>query len=171
MPAPAEATASYRLSVTAVGNSQTRWDAYFMELARLVASKSKDTSTKVGTVIVGQGNTILSTGYNGFPRGVDEEVLPSRTDRPEKYFWTEHAERNAVYNAALNGVKLCYSRAYSTSHPCVDCARALIQSGVMELMIPTKKNDPLFEAGGWEENCAKARELLVAAGVVVSNAV
>jgi dCMP deaminase len=156
-----------------MSNSQARWDAYFMEMAHLVASKSKDDSMKVGCVIT-QGNTVTSTGYNGFPRGIDDDAVPARCERPEKYFWTEHAERNAVYNAALNGAKLCYSIAYSTAHPCVECARAFIQSGVMELYIPTKKNDPFFESGrwdDWEEQFTKAREILDAAGVIVHNVI
>lgn len=157
-----------------MSNSQARWDTYFMEMAYLVASKSKDESMKVGTVLVTQGNTIVSTGYNGFPRGVDECALPARHIRPEKYFWTEHAERNAVYNAALNGVKTEYTIAYSTAHPCVDCARAFIQAGVIEIYIPIKKNDPFFEQGrwdDWEEQFTKAREILDAAGVIVHNVV
>ena len=136
-------------------NSDARWHSYFMDVAKA-------------------NNTILATGYNWFPLGVDEEVLPARRVRPEKYFWTEHAERNAVYSAALNGVKLCYSIAYSTAHPCVDCARALIQAGVTDLYIPTKKNDPFFKAGrweAWEDKLEKALEILAASGVIVHHVV
>jgi len=146
-----------------------------MEMAYLVASKSKDKSIKVGCVLVCPNNTMISSGYNGFPRGVDEEGLfPERYERPEKYNWTEHAERNAVYNAALNGVKTQYSIAYSTCHPCVDCARALIQAGVREVYIPSKINDPFFDAGrwdDWEESFMKGIEILQAAGVKVNHVV
>lgn len=141
-----------------------------MDVAKVVASKSKDKSMKVGTVIVSANNSILASGYNGFPRGVDEEVLPARSERPEKYFWTEHAERNAVYNAALNGVKLCYSIAYSTAHPCVECARAFIQSGVSDLYLPIKENDALTLAGrweAWEDQIDKSLEILDASGVII----
>ena len=154
--------------------SDVRWHAYFMEQAQFVASKSKDESLKVGTVLVTANNTIASTGYNGFPRGVDEDECPERNERPEKYQWTEHAERNAVYNAALNGVKTQYSTAYSTSHPCVECARALIQAGVVALYIPTKHNDPFYKMGrwaDWEESLLKALEILKAAGVKVNHVV
>ena len=156
-------------------SSGVRWAAHYMEMATLVSSKSKDKSMKVGCVLVNPNNTVLSTGYNGFPRGVEEvEYSPERHEPPEKYFWAEHAERNAVYNAAFNGVKTQYATTYSTSHPCVDCARALIQSGVAELYIPTKVNDPFFKAGRWdywEESFMKALEILKAAGVKVNHVV
>ncbi len=155
-------------------SSETRWTAYFMEQAKLIASKSKDESMKVGCALVSQNNTIISTGYNGFPRGVDESEDPDRNKRPEKYQWTEHAERNAVYNAALNGVKTQYAKAFSTAHPCVECARALIQSGIVELYIPTKHSDPFYKAGrwvDWEESLLKALEILKAAGVKVTHVV
>lgn len=155
-------------------SSELRWAAYFMEQATLVSSKSKDESMKVGCVLVNQNNTVISTGYNGFPRGVDEDEEPDRNKRPEKYNWTEHAERNAVYNAALNGVKTQYSKAYNTAHPCVECARALIQAGVIELWLPSKHNDPFYQAGrwaDWEESLMKALEILKAAGVKVNHVV
>lgn len=154
--------------------SSEEWHAYFMELAYLVASKSSDDSIKVGTVLVTPNNTIASTGYNGFPRGVDENEHPERKKRPEKYNWTEHAERNAVYNAALNGVKTQYSIAYNTSHVCVDCARALVQAGVREVYLPSKDNDPFFDVGrwdNWEESFMKGLEILNAAGVIVHHVV
>ncbi len=154
--------------------STARWHAYYMEVATLVSSKSKDQSMKVGCVLVSPNNTVISTGYNGFPRGVDEDFDPDRKKRPEKYLWTEHAERNAVYNAALNGVKTQYSTAYSTAHPCVECARALIQAGVTYLYIPTKHSDPLYKNGrwvDWEESLLKALEILKAAGVIVNHVV
>ena len=156
-------------------SSETRWDAYFMKMAHFVASKSKDQSIRVGCVLVSKNNTIISTGYNGFPRGIDEEEYHTeRYEPPEKYFWTEHAERNAVYNAALNGVKTQYARAYSTSHPCADCARAFVQAGVSEVFLPTKKNDPFYKEGRWDdwaESYTKGLEILKAAGVKVNHVV
>jgi dCMP deaminase len=113
------------------------WDEYFIKHAMLVSEKSKDPSTKVGCVLVGGDNEILSTGFNGFSRGVDE-LIPERWDRPEKYKWVEHAERNAIYNAARNGVRLKGARAYLNWEPipCTDCTRALIQSGIVEIIGP-----------------------------------
>lgn len=155
-------------------SSETRWAAYFMDMAHLAASKSKDTSMKVGCILINQNDTIISTGYNGFPRGVDEDEYLERNERPEKYNWTEHAERNAIYNAALNGQKTQYATAYATSHPCVDCARALAQAGIRELYIPTKHSDPLYKKErwvDWEESLLKALEILKAAGVKVTHVV
>ena len=85
-----------------------KWHYRFMELAKLVATWSKDTSTKTGAVIVGPDKEIRATGYNGFVRGVDDDVF-ERFERPTKYDFFEHAERNAVYNACLCGtcVKGC----------------------------------------------------------------
>lgn len=111
------------------------WDDYFMGMARHAATKSKDRSVKVGAVIVGRGNAILSTGWNGFPRGVDDYV-EERHERPTKYLWTEHAERNAIFNAASLGVPLWGSTLYTTLMPCCDCARAIIQSGIHLVVTP-----------------------------------
>lgn len=114
--------------------SRDEWDAYFMGLAHAVATKSKDRSTKVGAVIVGTDDqAILTTGWNGFPRRVSDNIM-SRHDRPEKYFWTEHAERNAIYNAVRRGVPLMGSTIYTTLYPCCDCARAIVQSGIAHLV-------------------------------------
>jgi dCMP deaminase len=106
-----------------------------MGLANLVASWSEDTSRKVGAVIVGSGNAVLSTGYNGFPRGVNAHA-PERHSRidGEKYHWFEHAERNAIFNAARNGIKIEGSTLYCTSFPCSNCMSAIIQSGCIRLV-------------------------------------
>lgn len=151
-------------------DSENGWDDYFMKMVTLVASKSKDRSMKCATVIVGEGNTVLTTGYNGFPRGVDDDNEEYHK-RPAKYAWTEHGERNAIYNAARNGVKLLESRAYITGYPCVDCARALVQSGVVEIIIPTKENDPFFKMGrwdDWEESFNNAKEIFKAGHIMVT---
>jgi dCMP deaminase len=89
---------------------------------------SKDPSTKVGCLLVRE-TIILSTGYNGIPRGVKD--LPERMERPAKYLWTSHAEENAVAQAARNGVRVEGATAYVTHHPCSRCARSLIQAGVV----------------------------------------
>jgi deoxycytidylate deaminase len=81
------------------------WTEYFLGIAEQVKLKSKDESTQIGAVIVGIDNEILSTGYNSFPRGMDDSKK-ERQERPEKYFWFEHAERNVIYNAARIGVSL-----------------------------------------------------------------
>lgn len=109
------------------------WDDYFAQMAKLVATKSKDKSTKVGCVIVGPNHEIRTTGYNGFCRGV-EDTIDCRHEKPEKYFWTEHAERNAIFNAARNGIALDGCTAYTTMVPCADCTRGLIQSGIKKIL-------------------------------------
>lgn len=138
------------------------WDQYFMTLARHVSSRSKDRSTKVGCVIVGPDNEIRSTGYNSFPRGINDDA-EERHARPEKYLWTEHAERNAIYNAARVGVALKGCRAYLPWFPCMDCARALVQSGIVELIaIQPDLNDPK-----WGEDFKRVGTLLSEAGVAL----
>ena len=88
------------------------WDEYFMKMALAALARSKDRSTQVGAVIVGDGDNVLTTGYNSFPRGMDDDE--SWHERPFKYLVTEHAERNAVYAAARHGVRLLGSRIYVT---------------------------------------------------------
>ena len=116
------------------------WDELFIMQAAVFAQKSKDPSTKVGCVIVGDDNAVLSMGFNGFPRGINEHDK-NRWKRPEKYNWVEHAERNAIYNAARHGINLKGSRLYLNWDPkgiCSDCARALIQVGIKEVIGPDK---------------------------------
>lgn len=138
-------------------SKQYEWDKYFLEMARFVASKSKDNSTKCGCVIVGRNNQVLSTGYNGFPRGTEYDD-PKKSERPHKYFYTEHAERNALYNACRHGIMLEGSTAYATGPPCHDCARGLIQSGIMNVVIPVKHNFHL-RMTDWGDSCRTAKEL------------
>jgi dCMP deaminase len=120
------------------------WDARFMGLARHIAEWSKDRSRRVGCVIVGPDCVIRATGYNGFPRGLDDEPA-WRHDRPAKYQWTEHAERNAIYNAARLGVSLSGCNMYLPWFPCVECARAIVQVGIHELICePYDAADPVW---------------------------
>jgi dCMP deaminase len=142
--------------------AKTNWDRRFMELARHIATWSKDRSTKVGVVIVGLDNDVRATGYNGFPRGIDDDV-EDRHDRPHKYRWTEHAERNAIYNAARAGVPLAGCRMYLPWFPCMDCARAIVQSGIDELVAL----EPDVTHATWGEDFLYALELLTEAGVKV----
>ena len=113
------------------------WSDYFFEICKSVSLKSKDPSYKVGCVIVGEDNEIKSTGFNGFPSGVQDsmEFVPRRYERPEKYVWTEHAERNAIYLASRNGVSLKNCKIYVNWMPCAECARAIIQSGIREVHV------------------------------------
>jgi dCMP deaminase len=109
------------------------WNEYFFNIAEAVKLKSKDLYTQIGSVIVGKDKEILSTGYNSFPRGLDDSKI-ERQERPEKYFWFEHAERNAIYNAARIGVSTEGSEIYLTCDiPCPDCARAIINAGIKKI--------------------------------------
>jgi len=141
------------------------WTEYFLGIAEQVKLKSKDKSTQIGAVVVGEGRNILSTGYNSFPRGLDDS-LQERQERPEKYFWIEHAERNAIYNAALEGVSLKNSTIYLTSGlPCMDCARGIVNSGIKIVWckrVCTTKNKEK-----WEESQKKSLQLLNECGVEV----
>lgn len=141
------------------------WDSYFVAIADVVRTKSKDTSTQVGAVIVGQDNQIVSTGFNGFPRGVDE-TDPARWERPVKYQYVEHAEKNSVYNAARTGVSLIGCTLYLVGMgppcmPCTECAKAIIQSGIARVVGKSYKALP--EA--WADNVAFAASLLEEANV------
>ena len=107
------------------------WDEYFMGIAKLAALRSKDPSTQVGACIVSQDNIIISTGYNGMPKGCSDDEYPwSREGGETKYPYVVHAELNAVLNA--NGRDLRGSKLYVALFPCNECAKAIIQSGVKE---------------------------------------
>lgn len=122
-----------------------KWDARFLRLAREVASWSKDRSTRVGAVIVAEDKTPSSYGYNGFPRGIDDDAA-ERHARPDKYDWTEHAERNAIYNATRTGQTLLKNTIYVTHVPCPDCARAIIQVGIKRVVVDqASKKDADFQ--------------------------
>lgn len=108
------------------------WDAYFLDMAGLVAGRSEDPSTKVGCVIVGPDREVRSTGYNGMPRGV--RAYPERLERPEKYLYFSHDAISAIGNAARSGVSLKGCSFYSTHAPCAGCARALIQAGIRRVV-------------------------------------
>lgn len=113
------------------------WDTFFFKMCSLISEKSKDPSTQVGCVIVGPNNEVRSMGYNGLPRRVvdDPKLVPERNERPNKYFYYEHAERNAIYNAARVGIPLAGCKLYVGGIPCSDCARAIIQSGISEVIV------------------------------------
>ena len=141
------------------------WTEYFIGIAEQVKNKSKDINTQIGAVIVGRDKEILTTGYNSFPRGLNDELL-ERQGRPEKYFWFEHAERNAIYNAARIGVSLKESTAYLTSGlPCMDCARGLIQAGIKKVVC--KQNCTTKNKDKWEEQQKRSLILFSECGVEV----
>ena len=114
------------------------WDEYFMGMAMLAAKRSKDPNTQVGACIVSQDNIIISTGYNGMPKGCSDDEYPwERTGEDTKYPYVVHAELNAVLNA--NGRDLRGSKLYVALFPCNECAKAIIQSGVKEVLYLSDK--------------------------------
>lgn len=117
------------------------WDQFFMTLAFFVAMKSKDPSTKVGSVIRGLKNEIVSAGYNGFPRGVDDSKK-ERYQRPEKYSWICHSEENAIDNANKMDLDGCVL--YTQWVPCSSCTKRIIQSRIKEIVVYYGHDDNKF---------------------------
>jgi len=141
-----------------------KFDDYFMNMAYLVAMKSKDESTHIGAVVVGVDNEVRSVGYNSFPRGIQDNI-PERQARPEKYYWFEHAERNAIYNATLLGTSLKGCRIYTNGIPCMDCARSVVQSGIKEVIVDKYWDDNNDDI--WIENAKRTKVLFQEAGVKI----
>lgn len=116
------------------------WDEYFMGVALLASLRSKDPSTQVGACIVGPDNIILSTGYNGFPRGCSDDEFPWEREGLEtetKYPFVVHAELNAILNAG--GKSLRDARIYVALFPCNECAKSIIQAGIREVIYLSDK--------------------------------
>lgn len=111
-------------------NRADDWDNMFFATATLWSRKSHDAQTQCGCVLV-KNKTIISTGYNGFIRSIDDTVLPDT--RPAKYPFMIHAEANAVYNAAREGQSTMGARAYVTAIPCRNCLQMLWQCGITEI--------------------------------------
>lgn len=141
-----------------------KWNKRFMELAFLVASWSKDPSTKTGAVVVGPDKEIRATGYNGPVRGVDDDVQ-ERFERPVKYEFFEHAERNALYNACLTGVSLKGCVMYATHAPCTDCARAIIQAGIKTVVTNKIVIDENTPKNTWRDKLIYSEQMFREAGV------
>jgi dCMP deaminase len=140
------------------------WNEYFINIAHQVKLKSKDQKTQIGVVIVGKDNEIVSTGYNSFPRGINDD-LQERQERPEKYYWFEHAERNAIYNAARIGVSTLGTTMYMTCDiSCADCARAIINAGISNVVF-SKTNKPWREE--WKQSAERSIQMFKEAGIDV----
>lgn len=123
-------------------NSTARpeWSDYFLGLAKVVSQRSHDKHTQHGCIITDRNHRILGVGYNGFPKGLDDNNLP--TDRPDKYPWMIHAERNALSNCVIrpdNGI------AYVTGQSCNDCIMALWQEGITTVYMIDTHGTQLFD--------------------------
>ncbi len=155
-----------------------KWDNRFLKLAFNISEWSKDPSTKVGCVIVRpETRTILSTGYNGLPRGIKDTVA-RLSDQDFKYHVTTHAEINAICNAARDGVNINGADLYSTWVPCAghdhgafpSCASAIIQAGIKSVIVPVhiiperwmksfKMSQQLFKEAGVEYRTIEMKEI------------
>ena len=135
------------------------WDEYFMGMAVLSALRSKDPNTKVGAVIVSPDNKVISIGYNGMPRLVDEEQLSWNKGEglDSKYLYVCHAEFNAILNTQVGGT-LKGATLYVTLFPCNECAKAVIQTGIREIVY---LNDKYAD----QVNFQASRKMLELAGV------
>ncbi len=133
------------------------WDEYFMGVALLASKRSKDPNTQVGACIVDGGNIILSTGYNGFPYGCSDDDFPWERDGEDtKYKYVVHAELNAILNARgkdLKGAKL-----YVDLFPCNECAKAIIQSGIGEVVY-------LYDKYADSKETIASKRMLTSAGI------
>ena len=125
-------------------------------------SRSKDRSTRVGAVVIDEDFNLRISGYNGMPRGIDDNV-EDRHERPVKYLWMSHAEENCVAQAARVGVSLKGCTLLVTSlFPCTTCSRLIIQSGIVRVLAPQTP-----ENARWDGEASVALEMLNEAGVEV----
>jgi dCMP deaminase len=147
------------------------WDQLYITMCYLIGMRSKDEHTHVGSVVVDSDNVLVATGYNSLSRGIENDIHGKRLSREggEKYYWIEHAERNAIYNAARRGTQLKGCKIYVPWIPCADCARAIIQTGISEVVV--HKNGQEFYSnhtnGQWEDSHSRTIEMLKEAGVDV----
>lgn len=133
------------------------WNEYFMGVAILASKRSKDPNTQVGACIVDENNIILSTGYNGFPYGCSDDEFPwDRRGEDTKYKYVVHAELNAILNA--RGKNLNNARIYVDLFPCNECAKAIIQSGIKEVVY-------LYDKYADTKETIASKKMLASAGV------
>ena len=138
----------------------------YMAVAQAISALSKDQSTQVGALVVGKGGEFVASGWNGAPRGcsADDGSDPRGLVRPEKYFWFSHAESNAIINAARVGTPLLGSSIVVTHFPCMDCARAIVQAGIVKVI--TKRVPKEFYER-WQEHVDRSITLFAECGVEV----
>lgn len=123
-----------------MNNSKINWNEYFMGLAIFSSMRSKDTHTKVGACIVNEKKRVVGLGYNGMPNGCSDEELPwkyGETNLNTKYYYVVHAELNAIINAYQKDLAGC--TLYTTLFPCCECTKAIIQSGIKEIVYYSDK--------------------------------
>lgn len=139
----------------------TEDDIFYMADCQDYALRSPDPSRKTGATIVNRRGEITARGRNHFPFGIS--CTDARLERPAKYKWIEHAERDAIYSAARRGIRTAGSRMYLTWYPCADCARAIIQAAIVELIC----REPDWSDPRWAEDFSIVNEMLSEARVAV----
>jgi dCMP deaminase len=151
------------LELKEMDNEPDRWDLRYFRLADHISEWSKDT-TRVGAIVVGKNRRHISMGYNGFPPGVQD--APERiAHRPTKYLFTQHAERNAMDNAAFDCTD---ATLVTTMFPCVECAKSLISKGITRL-VSAQPPQPLPSGeASWRDTVPVAVEMLHEAGVRIT---
>lgn len=139
---------------------QEKWDKRFLRVAQEISTWSKDPSKQIGAVAVNSDRRILATGYNGFPKGIEDR--PERyIDRTIKYDLVVHAEMNCIYNATFNGISLKDSTLYVWGLPvCHDCAKGIIQVGINRIVMSA---DDIPQK--WLESFDKSQRMFIEAGV------
>ncbi len=143
-----------------------KWDERFMLLAHHIGAWSKERGRRFGAVIVGPDREVRSMGYNGIPRGVEDDLEERHAvTGGAKYLWAAHAETNAIFNAARVGVPLKGCAIYVPLFPCADCAKAIIQSGIVELVTyrPEPSSEPV-----WAVSFEVSQKMFAEAGVRVT---
>ena len=149
--------------------NRPNWDQLYITMCYLVGMRSRDGHTHVGSVITDSDNVLVSTGYNSLPRGIEIDAEEKRLSREggEKYYWMEHAERNAIYNAARRGTVLKGCKIYVPWLPCCDCARAVIQTGIAEVIIHRNGQDfyDKHTNGKWLDSYKRTTDMFLEAGV------
>jgi dCMP deaminase len=137
-----------------------KWDQRYLALAKEVSTWSKDPSTQVGAVTVGSKKEVLSQGFNGFPRGIDDSD-ERYNDRETKYKLVVHAEMNAIYNATYSGTSLDGATLYVYGLPiCSECAKGIIQVGIKKVVVEKSK-----ELDNWNESVQLSKKMFDEAGV------
>ena len=146
---------------------QHKWQKRWLRLAHEVASWSKD-QVQVGAVIFDQNRNPRGFGYNGIPRGLDD-TRPDRLQKPLKNWYFEHAERNVIYACSRNGIS-CDGCTIAVTHwPCADCTRAIIQSGITQVIVDQACLDPQkYFYQKWQPQIEESQVMLAEAGIEVT---
>ena len=143
-------------------NLSNKWDIRYLELAKHISSWSKDPSSKIGAVAIGDKGQVLAQGYNGFPRNIVDTDIRLQ-DREEKYNYIVHAEMNVIYNASYNGVSLDNSTLYVYGLPvCKSCSLGVVQVGVSRVVMPHQKI-----TDRWLDSWIQSRRIFKEAGVKI----